>query len=63
VIFGDVANEGVAALKDIGQREFLVLSILAIAVLILGLWPAPLLNVMGPTLDQLIEHISHSKLP
>ncbi len=63
VIFGAVANERVAALKDISHREILVLSVLAIVVLILGLWPAPLLDVLGPSIDHLVEHISQSKLP
>ena len=62
VIFGDVANEGVAALQDIGRRETLVLGILAAAVLLLGVWPAPLLEVMGPTIDNLVDHVVQSKL-
>ena len=46
VVFGEVANDKVAALKDINNREFFILGVLAIAVLWLGLWPAPLLEVM-----------------
>jgi NADH-quinone oxidoreductase subunit M len=46
VIFGEVANDKVAALKDLNGREFLVLGVLAAAVLLVGLWPAPLLDVM-----------------
>jgi NADH-quinone oxidoreductase subunit M len=63
VVYGEVANEGVAALKDITGRETLVLGSLAALVLLLGVWPAPLLDVMAPTLEHLLEHISHSKLP
>ncbi|MDX1336055.1 MAG: NADH-quinone oxidoreductase subunit M [Gammaproteobacteria bacterium] len=62
VIFGEVANENVAKLKDINKREFLVLSLLAIAVLGLGLWPAPLLDVMHASVDHLIEQMMTSKL-
>ncbi len=62
VIFGEVGNDGVAGLTDIGRREFLVLGILAAAVLLLGLWPAPLIDAMEVTLANLLEHISHSKL-
>ncbi len=62
VIFGEVANDGVAALQDINAREFGLLGVLALTVLLLGLWPAPLLDVMGPTLDQLLQQISIGKL-
>jgi NADH-quinone oxidoreductase subunit M len=62
VLYGEIANENVAALNDIGAREFLVLGVLAAAVLLLGLWPAPLLEVMGPTLQQLVEQMMQSKL-
>jgi NADH-quinone oxidoreductase subunit M len=62
VVFGDVANDGVAALQDIGLREGLVLGVLAVSVLLLGVWPAPLLEVMSPTIDHLVELMMRSKL-
>ncbi|HHZ88290.1 MAG TPA: NADH-quinone oxidoreductase subunit M [Chromatiaceae bacterium] len=62
VIFGKIANDNVAALTDINSREKLILSILAIAVLTLGLWPAPLIDVMRVTIDNLLQHIAVSKL-
>ena len=62
VIFGEIANDGVAALQDIGNREFIVLAVLAIAVLILGLWPAPLIDIMEVTLSNLLDHVALSKL-
>jgi NADH-quinone oxidoreductase subunit M len=62
VVFGEVANDGVAALTDINRREFLVLGVLALAVLALGIWPAPLVEVMEPTLADLSEHMVRSKL-
>lgn len=62
VIFGDIVNEGVAALQDLNKREFLILSVLAIGVLILGVWPHPLLEIMHPSVEHLIEQISRSKL-
>jgi len=49
VVFGDIANDNVKALTDINNREFLILGLLAIAVLVLGLWPDPLFDVMHPT--------------
>jgi NADH-quinone oxidoreductase subunit M len=62
VIFGDIANDNVAALTDINKREFLFLAILAIAVLGLGLWPDPLVEVMHPTIENLINHIANPKI-
>ncbi len=62
VIFGDVANDKVAALEDINKREFLILGMLAVAVLLFGLWPAPLLEVMEPTVNNLLQHMMQSKL-
>ncbi len=62
VVYGDVANENVANLKDVNVREFVVLAVLAFAVLLIGLWPAPLVDMMNVTVDQLIQQIGHSKL-
>ena len=62
VVYGPVANEGVGALEDVGRREFVVLAVLAVLVLLLGLWPAPLLEVMGPSVEHLVEHLGRSKL-
>jgi len=61
VIFGAVANEGVASLSDINGREFLVLGLLAIFVLGLGLWPAPLVDVMSASVENLVEHVMQQK--
>jgi NADH-quinone oxidoreductase subunit M len=62
VIFGAVANDHVAALKDIGAREFLVLSLLALAVLGMGLYPLPLTEVMHASVNELLKHLAASKL-
>jgi len=62
VVFGPVANDGVAGLHDINGREFLVLGLLAVSVLALGLWPAPLVEVMSASVDHLVSHILQSKL-
>ena len=57
VVYGPVANDKVAALKDINAREFLVLGVLAVMVLLFGVWPAPLLDVMHATVEHLLEHV------
>jgi len=62
VIFGDIANDNVAALQDINKREALVLTSLAIAVLVLGLWPEPLIQIMDASIANLVNHIAVPKL-
>jgi NADH-quinone oxidoreductase subunit M len=62
VVFGPVANTKVAALKDLNGREFIVLGALAVAVLIVGVWPAPLLKVMQPTIAHLVSQAIATKL-
>ncbi len=62
VVWGEVGNDGVASLKDLNRREFTVLAVLAAAVLLIGLWPAPLLEVMRPTVELLVEQLQASKL-
>jgi NADH-quinone oxidoreductase subunit M len=62
VIWGDVGNDGVASLKDLNAREFIVLVVLAFAVLLIGVWPAPLLDVMRPTIEFLVQQLMISKV-
>jgi len=62
VIYGEVANQHVAELLDLERREFIVLGILAVAVLLVGLWPAPLVDMMSVTVQELLERIGQSKL-
>ena len=62
VIYGDVANDNVAELEDLHRREFVGLGILAIAVLLIGLWPAPLVDMMSVTVEQLVEQAGQTKL-
>jgi NADH-quinone oxidoreductase subunit M len=62
VIFGKVANDRVAALDDVTPREILFLTLLAVLVLLFGLWPAPLLDVMQASVSHLLEQATASKL-
>ena len=62
VLYGEVANDNVAQLKDLNSREFIVLAILAASVLLVGLWPAPLVDMMNTTIEQLMQQIAQSKL-
>lgn len=62
VIFGDVANPEVAALTDVNKREFLILGVLAVAVLAMGIYPAPFTDVMQTSVADLLKHVSVSKI-
>jgi NADH-quinone oxidoreductase subunit M len=62
VIFGAVANEHVAALKDLNAREALVLGLLAAAVLGMGVYPLPFTEVMHASVNELLRHVAQSKL-
>jgi NADH-quinone oxidoreductase subunit M len=61
VVFGEVANSHVAELTDVSAREFWMLMVLAIAVLAVGIWPAPLVDAMDASLGQLLNHVGQSK--
>jgi NADH-quinone oxidoreductase subunit M len=62
VIFGEVANERVAALPDVNAREAVVLGSLVVAVLALGIRPAPLVDVMHTTVENLLQQMAQTKL-
>ena len=63
VVFGPVANHHVAELTDANGRELLILSLLAITVLAMGLYPLPFTNTMDASVNELINHVAQSKLP
>ena len=62
VIFGAVANKHVEELTDITPREGIFLTLLALAVLAMGLWPDPFLNVMHASVEHLLQQVAVSKL-
>jgi NADH-quinone oxidoreductase subunit M len=61
VIFGAVANHHVAELKDLNCREFLVLGLLAAAVLFMGVYPLPFTEVMHASVNDLLRHVAQPK--
>jgi NADH-quinone oxidoreductase subunit M len=63
VVFGDVANENVAQLPDLNKREFFMLGVLAIAVIVMGVYPAPISDAIQTSVSDLLKHASISKLP
>ena len=62
VIWGEVGNAHVAELEDINPREAFVLGAFAVGVLLLGIWPKPLTDLMEPSIAQLAAQIATSKL-
>ena len=58
---GPIGNDKVAALTDINPREFWMLSILAIFVLLIGVWPNVIGSVMHASIENLVQHISTPK--
>jgi NADH-quinone oxidoreductase subunit M len=63
VILGPVANDHVAKMQDLNPREFLVLGVIAVSVLLLGIYPEPLLRMMEPSVQHLLHQILTSKIP
>jgi NADH-quinone oxidoreductase subunit M len=63
VYLGPVANDHVKELTDINNREYLMLALLAIAVLAMGLYPKPFTDVMDASVADLLKHVAISKLP
>ena len=62
VYLGPVANDHVKELEDINNREFLMLAMLAIAVLAMGVYPKPFTDVMDSSVTELLKHVAVSKL-
>ena len=62
VIFGPVANDKVAAMKDLNARELAVLGLLAAAVLFMGVYPLPFTEVMHASVNELLRHVAQPKL-
>ena len=62
VVFGEIANDQVAKLNDLNQREFFCLFVLTILVLWLGLWPAPLIDIMDVSVSHLLQQAQLTNL-
>ncbi|TDP83753.1 NADH dehydrogenase subunit M [Aquabacterium commune] len=62
VYFGEVTNDNVRGLTDINAREFLILAVLAAAVLWMGIQPKPFTDAMHVSVTELLKHVAQSKL-
>ena len=62
VVFGEVGNPHVAKLQDLSAREFFMLGMLAVAVIAMGLYPAPFTDAMQTSVADLLKHIALSKV-
>lgn len=63
VVFGAIGNKHVDELTDMNKREFFMFALLAIAVIAMGLYPAPFTDTMQTSVADLLQHVSVSKLP
>ena len=63
VLLGEIKNPHVTSLADLTGREFFMLGILAIAVLWMGVYPAPFTDAMQTSVNDLLQHVQISKLP
>jgi NADH-quinone oxidoreductase subunit M len=63
VMFGPVANDHVAHMEDLNYREFIILFVLAVLVILMGVWPQPLTGVMETSLHHLIDQMMIHKVP
>ena len=62
VYLGPVANEDVKELTDINSREFLMLGLLAVAVIWMGLFPKPFTDIMNTSVADFLKHVAQSKI-
>ncbi|MGH1357864.1 MAG: NADH-quinone oxidoreductase subunit M [Burkholderiaceae bacterium] len=62
VIFGAVTSDKVAGLKDLNKREFSMLLVMAIVVLIMGIYPKPFTDATNASVDKLLKHVAISKI-
>jgi NADH-quinone oxidoreductase subunit M len=62
VIFGAITNHHVAELTDLNKREFFILGVLAIAVIVMGVYPAPFIDSMQVSVADLLKHVAISKI-
>ncbi len=62
VIFGEVKNEGVKTLEDLNFREAWILGVLAFLIVLIGVWPNPLVEVMHASIENLAQQALTTKL-
>ena len=62
MIYGQTSNQKVEGMTEMTTIEAIPLVILALLVLLLGFWPAPLIEIMSTSVENLVNHIAHSKL-
>ncbi|HUF43815.1 MAG TPA: NADH-quinone oxidoreductase subunit M [Aestuariivirgaceae bacterium] len=58
VIFGVIEKESLRAMADLSRREAVMLFPLVILVVFFGFYPAPLLDVFGASVDNLVKQVT-----
>jgi NADH-quinone oxidoreductase subunit M len=61
VVFGPIANAQVEKLADLDKREFFILGLVALAVIAMGVYPAPFTDAMQVSVTDLLKHVAISK--
>jgi NADH-quinone oxidoreductase subunit M len=57
VIFGDLIKESLKSIKDMDRRERLMMAPLVIMTVLLGVYPSLVLDLIGPSVSALVEHV------
>ena len=60
VIFGKTINEGIKTLKDTNKLEALMLASLAFLIIFFGFYPAPIIETLNVSVDNLIINYEQS---
>jgi NADH-quinone oxidoreductase subunit M len=56
VVFGDLIKESLKTIQDLSRREKLIFAPLVAAMLFLGVYPAYVLDIIGPSVQALVDH-------
>ena len=62
VVFGPVANPNVDKMEDVNRREFWLLMLMAALVLFMGIYPKFFTDLIQVSVEQLLTHVSQTKL-
>ena len=62
VMYGTVVHDVVHTMKDLCARELFIMIVLALLVVVFGVWPDPIIEVMHASVKQLIEQSFTTKV-
>lgn len=56
IVFGDLIKESLKTIQDMDRREKLIFAPLVAATILLGVYPALVLDIIGPSVQALVDH-------